>query len=154
MKRTLLRPVVLALIAAIAWGGPLIASAEGALPTTPEGVPVAWSGWIGDHAPVAVLLWASWVPDADEALADLDRISAAAEARGLDLVVVVVQEPIEEARDAIGGADVEWFHDRYGDLLKEYRVVSIPLLLVFSADGKVTERVAVTSEALQAWSGK
>lgn len=154
MKRTLLRPAVLVLIAAIAWGGPLIASAEGASPTTPEGVPVAWSGWIGDHAPVAVLLWASWVPDADEALADLDRISAAAEARGLDLVVVVVQEPIEEARDAIGGADVEWFHDRYGDLLKEYRVVSIPLLLVFSADGKVTERIAVTSASLKAWSGQ
>lgn len=144
----------MAMIAAMSWGSPFVAPAEGASPTTPEGVPVAWSSWIGDHAPVAVLLWASWVPDADEALADLDRISAAAEARGLDLVVVVVQEPIEEARQAIGSADVEWFHDRYGDLLKDYRVVSIPLLLIFSADGKVTERVAVTSEALQAWSGK
>jgi len=148
-----LRLPAAALTAAVALGIPALAVGAGAAPTTPDGVPVAWSEWVSGNAPVAVLIWASWVPDADDALADLDRIAAAARARGLGFVVVVVQEPIDEAREAIGGADVAWLHDRFGGILKEYRVVSIPILLVLSEDGKVTERVPVTRESLRAWGG-
>lgn len=154
MERTRCLLANAVLMAAIAVGTLSPGVAAGESPTTPDGVPVAWPDWVSANAPVAVLLWASWVPDAGTTLADLDRISAAARSRGLDLVVVAVQEPIAAARESIGDADVTWFHDRYGDLLKQYRVVSIPILLVLSDDGKVTERIAVTRESLQAWAGE
>ncbi len=154
MERTPFQLATVVLVAIIGLAGPSLGVAAGASPTTPDGVPVAWPDWVSANAPVAVLLWASWVPDADTALADLDRISAAARGRGLDLVVVAVQEPIAEATESIGDADVTWFHDRYGELLKQYRVVSIPVLLVLSNDGKVTERIAVTRASLQAWGGE
>jgi hypothetical protein len=153
MNRPRLRLTAAALTAAVALGLPALVDAAEAAPTTPDGVPVVWSEWVRANGPAAVLIWASWVPEADDALADLDRIAFAARARELEFVVVVVQEPIDEAREAIGGVDVLWFHDRYGGILKEYRVVSIPILLVLSEDGKVTERVPVTRESLRAWSG-
>lgn len=154
MNRNRLGLATVALTAVIAFGSPPAVDGAKASPTTPDGVPIVWSEWVSGHAPAAVLIWASWVPDADDALADLDRIAAAAVARDLELVVVAVQEPIDEAREAIGDADVLWFHDRYGGILKEYRVVSIPILLVLSEDGRVIERVPVTRESLRAWGGE
>jgi len=153
MSRPRLPLIAAALTAAVALGLPGLADAAEAAPTTPDGVPVVWSEWVSANGPAAVLIWASWVPDADDALADLERIGVAARGRDLEFVVVVVQEPIDEARKAIGGVDVPWFHDRYGGILKDYRVVSIPILLVLSEDGKVTERVPVTRESLRAWGG-
>lgn len=140
--------VVLALVAPSAgWG------AEATL-TNPDGNPVEWDAWVADNAPVAVLLWASWEPDADGVLADLDRISKAARAKGFDLVVVAVQEPFKEAAESLDGSGVDWLHDRYGRLLKDYRVVTIPRLLVIADDGRVVEQLDVDSQALSAWGGE
>ena len=154
MKQIRLFLVLLTLTAVTVIGPSHTASAAGSTVTTPDGGSVAWADWLGDNAPIAVLLWASWVPDADSTLADLDRITAAASARGLELVLVVVQEPLNEARESLGNIDVEWLHDRYGHLLKEYRVVSIPRLLVVAEDGRVVERLEVDVESLRAWGGE
>ena len=143
----------MALTAALALGLPAVGSAAGSTVTTSDGRGVVWTDWLGDNAPVAVLLWASWVPDADKTLADLETIIAAANARGLDLVLVVVQEPLEEARESLSDIGVTWLHDRYGHLLKDYRVVSIPRLLVIAEDGRVVERLDVNMESVRAWGG-
>jgi hypothetical protein len=29
-----------------------------------SGAPIAWSDWVAKRGPVAVLVWASWAPDA------------------------------------------------------------------------------------------
>lgn len=128
--------------------------AAGTALTMPDGSPVVWSEWVADQAPVAVLLWASWVPSAEETLNDLDQITAAARAHGLDLVVVAVQETLEEAAESLEGVDVVWLHDRYGHLLKDYRVVVIPRLLVFAEDGRVVEQLEVSPRSLRAWGGE
>ena len=122
--------------------------------TTPGGNPVVWSSWVSENAPVAVLLWASWEPDADKVLADLDSIADAAKSRNLGFVVVAVQEPLEEATESLGSAGVDWLHDRYGRLLKDYRVVSIPRLLILSDDGRVVERLGADPASLKTWGGE
>jgi len=138
----------------IALGVTISASAAGPTVTTPDGRPLEWSGWIDDNAPVAVLLWASWVPGADTTLTDLGGIRTAVRDRGLDLVVVVLQEPIEEAKESLEGVDITWFHDRYGHLLKDYRVVSIPRILVIDEEGRVVERLDATTASVRSRGGE
>ncbi len=154
MKGTRFSPVIAILIAGFALAAPpVILGAETTL-TTPDGEPVVWSEWVAENAPVAVLLWASWVPAADETLGDLDRITSAARAHDLDLVVVAVQEPLEDATEILDGANVNWLHDRFGHLLKDHRVVTIPRLLVFEKDGRVVERLEVSPDSLRSWAGE
>jgi len=141
-------PVTSVLAVAFAIGLPVFAFSAEATLTTHDGRPIAWSDWVDDNAPVAVLLWASWVPNADETLAGIGELTAAAESRGLELVLVVVQEPLEEARDSLKGVNVIWYHDRYGHLLKDYRVVSIPRLLVIAEDGRAIERLEAKPQSL------
>ncbi len=128
-------------------------SAVGLTVTTSDGRPVVWADWLEENGPVAVLLWASWVPDAATTLDNIDTITATARTRDLDVILVVVQESLSEAQESLEGVDVRWFHDRFGHLLKEYRVVSIPRLLVISGDGTVVERLEVKPESLRAWGG-
>lgn len=128
----------------------IIEGAETTL-TTPDGRPIVWADWVSDHSPVAVLLWASWVPDAERTLADLDAIVAATGRRGLDFVVVAVQEPLDEASKSLAGTEVSWLHDRYGRLLKDYRVVAIPRLLVFADDGRLIERLEIDQDSMRHW---
>jgi len=154
MKRPSFPSVIVTLIAVLTLGFPGVGAAAGTTLTTPDGSPVVWSDWVADQAPVAVLLWASWVPSADETLTDLDQITAAARAHGLDLVIVAVQETLEDAAESLDGVDVGWLHDRYGHLLKDYRVVVIPRLLVFADDGRVVERLEVSPKSLREWSGR
>lgn len=153
MKKKGHLPVAAILAAFIITSHTVASNAAGPGVTTPDGSPVVWSGWLEEHGPVAVLFWASWVPDAATTLTDLDTITAAAQRRDLEVVLVVVQESLNEAERALDGIDIRWFHDRYGDLLKENRVVSIPSLLVISGDGTVVERLKVNPEAIRAWGG-
>ena len=129
------------------------ASAAGPTVTTPDGRPVVWAEWLDEHGPVAVLLWASWVPDAAATLDNLDTITAAARKRDLDVILVVVQESLGEAQESLEGIDIRWFHDRFGHLLKKNRVVSIPRILVISRDGTVVEQLDVKPESIRAWGG-
>ena len=112
MVRPRLRSFTAILFVVFALVSPSPGTGAEATLTTPDGNPVEWGAWLAENAPVAVLLWASWEPDADDVLADLDRISEAARAKGLDLVVVAVQEPFKEATESLDGAGVDWLHDR------------------------------------------
>ncbi len=146
-------PVAAVLALSIILGHTVGVAAGGPTVTTADGRPVEWAEWLAENGPVAVLLWASWVPDAAATLDDIDTITAAARRRNLELILVVVQEPLSEAHRSLDGIDIRWFHDRYGHLLKENRVVSIPRLLVFSGEGAVTERIEVGPESIRAWGG-
>ena len=98
---------------------------------------------------MAVLLWASWLPKADTTLDQVETLAAAARGRGLDFLVVVVQEPLDDARGPLGGVRADWLLDRYGRLLKHYRVVSIPRLLIIEADGRVRASLEPEPTALR-----
>lgn len=117
--------------------------------TSSDGERVVWSSWLADRGPAAVLLWASWVPRSGDALGELDGLAAAARQADLVLVVVAVQEPLEDARRALGGRDVVWLHDRYGQLLKELRVVKIPRLVVVDRDGGIERVLPAEAAALR-----
>jgi thiol-disulfide isomerase/thioredoxin len=119
--------------------------------TTPDGRPVVWSQWADANAPVAVILWASWTPGARATLDELPDLESAARERGLSIVVVSVQETLEDARRGLDGVDQEWLHDRYGGLLKQYRVVSIPAMLILSDGDRVSARLKPTVDDLRLW---
>jgi hypothetical protein len=127
------------------------ASAAEAILTDQDGEPVAWSDWLQGHVPVAVVLWASWVPEATDLQRDLPELVAAARERNLHLVLISVQEPMQDTRRAMDKTEVEWLHDRFGALLKEYRVVTIPAMMVLSGDGSVVTKLQPTAEALRGW---
>ncbi len=119
--------------------------------TAPDGRSLDWSRWLGDAGPAAVLLWSSWAPRGDEVLAEVEAIEAVCRRRGLELVLVTVQEELEESAAALRGRDLRWLHDRHGALLKRYRVVRVPSLLVIDDRGDAVARLRPTSEALEAW---
>ncbi|HSL18059.1 MAG TPA: redoxin domain-containing protein [Methylomirabilota bacterium] len=141
------------LLCTVASGPPACDGAEVTV-TSPTGDSVAWSGWVRDHGPLAVVLWASWAPGADRARTALDELAKAAEERGFELVLVAVQEPFDEAAGGLEGVRVQWFHDRHGALLKQYRVVSIPALVVLDAEGRVITRLEATARSLRGWEGQ
>jgi len=114
-----------------------------------DGVPVAWTDWLADRAPAAVVVYASWAPRADAVLVGLQDLDAAARASGLRLVLLAVQEPFEDSRVALGSVDVEWIHDRHGVLLKRYRVLRVPSVLVVGADGELVASLDVDPEQLR-----
>lgn len=132
---------------------PGLIAAAGPAVTAPDGRSVVWADWVGENSPVAVVLWASWVPDAAATLEGFDSIAGAARSHDLDVVLIVVQESFAEARESLGGTDIRWFHDRFGHLLKEYRVVSIPRVLILSEDGTVIENLEAKPDAIRAWGG-
>jgi len=128
---------------AIAADPPLVDGASGA--------PVVWSDWVARRGPVAVLAWASWSPTASEVLGRHAELSAACGERGLHLVVLDVQEPLEDGRRALGAAGVAWIHDRHGALLKTYRVIELPSLVIVSKNGEVLARLGPSAEAVRGW---
>ncbi len=124
-------------------GGPEIAV------TAPDGSPVQWSRLLKQHGPVAVLFWASWAPRGQSTLASCGRLQEAARKRGLELLIVDVQESLPDARYALSNSGIPWVHDRYGRLLRRYRVLRIPRLLVMTQDGGVTARLEPRANALE-----
>jgi hypothetical protein len=117
----------------------------------PDGRAVDWSQWLAANGPAAVLVWASWAPGSTRAPGRLEALAAASQERGLRLVVISVQEPLADAKAALGPHAVPWLHDRHGAILKLYRVIEVPALLVVDAKGAVAARLEVTPEAVRGW---
>jgi hypothetical protein len=141
--------VAAAIVVAAGW----IATGAAAEPSVTDsaGAPLRWSAWIDEHAPVVVVLWASWTPEADATLVSLGELARVARSRGFELVLVSVQEDVGEARSALAGVEFTWLHDRYGDLLKMYRVVAIPKAVLIDAEGAVIDRIDADPMALRSW---
>lgn len=116
-----------------------------------SGAPISWTDWIAKRGPVAALVWASWAPTAEATMdghADLAKACADA---GWHLVVLDVQESLEDGRAALGGREIGWLHDRHGALLKKYRVIEVPSLLLVAADGEQLAKLEATPEAVRGW---
>jgi hypothetical protein len=145
MKRICLAAAIILLVAGFA------AAADPSLVDGISGAPFAWNEWVERHGPAAVLVWASWVPEADRLVARTGEISAAAERRGLSWMLVDVQEPLPDARQALADVDFSWVHDRHGSLLKLYRVFEVPAIVIVSADNTVLGIVEADAGALEAW---
>jgi hypothetical protein len=118
-----------------------------------SGAPITWKDWVAKRGPVAVLVWASWAPTAEAAMDRHSDLAKACADAGLNLVVLDVQETLEEGRAALGGRDVGWLHDRHGALLKRYRVIDVPSLLLVAEDGEELAKLEPTPGAIRGWSG-
>jgi len=142
----------IALLTAIFLIGTAVASAaDPRLVDGVSGAPIAWTDWVAKRGPVAVLVWASWAPDAEAAMERYDALAAACAGAGLHLVVLDVQETLAEGRAALANHDVGWLHDRHGALLKQYRVIEVPSLLLVAADGHHLAKMEATAEAVRGW---
>lgn len=131
---------------------PLSAGAEPpVILADPDGGPVDFAAWLGGQGRTVVLLWASWLPRAEEVTAELGELRRACSDRRLQLVVVGVQEPLEASRTLLEGSGQAWLHDRHGSLLKRYRVIRLPALLVLEADGKLLAELQASPEAVREW---
>jgi len=116
-----------------------------------SGAPIAWTDWVAKRGPVAVLVWSSWSPDAEAAMEGYEALAAACEEAGLHLVLLDVQETLEEGRAALGVHEFSWLHDRHGALLKQYRVIEVPSLLLVAADGSHLAKMQASPEAVRGW---
>ena len=116
-----------------------------------SGAPIVWSDVVVKHGPVAVLMWASWAPGAGAVIEDWDEITQASRVSGLHPVIVDVQESLADGRAALGQREISWIHDRHGALLKQYRVIKVPSILVVSAEGEALARLDPTAEAVAGW---
>lgn len=114
-----------------------------------DGVPIAWTDWLAERAPAAVVVYASWAPRADSVLRGLGDLDSAARSRGLRLVLLAVQEPFDDSRVALESVDVDWVHDRHGVLLKRYRVLRVPSVLVIGPDGELVASLDADPEQLR-----
>jgi hypothetical protein len=142
-------PLTLALVVTASIGS----GADPRLVDGVSGAPVAWTDWVSKRGPVAVLVWASWTPDAGSALDGYRGLAAACEEKDLHLVIVDVQETLEDARKALANHQGGWLHDRHGVLLKQYRVISVPSLLLVAADGGLLAKMEPSPEAIRSWGG-
>ena len=133
-----------------------LSSSQAADPLLVDGVsgaPIAWTDWVAKRGPVAVLVWASWAPEAKTTIDGHSRLAKACADAGLHLVVLDVQETLEDGRAALDGREIGWLHDRHGGLLKKYRVIDVPSLLLVAADGEPLAKIDATPEAVRGWSG-
>jgi hypothetical protein len=118
-----------------------------------SGAPIAWTDWVAKRGPVAVLVWASWSPDASETIERHEELAIACADAGLHLVVLDVQETLSEGRAALASREIAWLHDRHGALLKRYRVIKVPSLLLVAANGTSLATMEASPEAIRNWSG-
>lgn len=141
----------MALAAAVAVGllaAGLAGAADLAL-TDSAGTAVDWSEWIRANGPAAVLVWASWAPGAEAAIDGLRDLAEAARSQGLKLVVVDVHEELEAARRGLDRTGVPWLHDRHGSILKEYRLIRLPILVAVDADGRAFATINPSADTLR-----
>jgi hypothetical protein len=115
-----------------------------------SGAPLAWSDWVAKRGPVAVLVWASWAPDAKSIVGDYQAFSRASREAGLHLVLLDVQETLADGRKALAGSGINWIHDRHGAILKQFRVITVPSVIVVSPEGTLLHRLEATPGALAA----
>lgn len=143
--------VILALL--VLTGLPTASAADPRLVDGVSGAPIAWTDWVAKRGPVAVLVWASWAPEADATMDGHGGLATACSEAGLHLVVLDVQETLEDGRAALNGREIGWLHDRHGALLKKYRIIEVPSLLLVAADGEPLAKFDATPEAVRGWSG-
>ena len=117
--------------------------------TDPAGTAVAWSEWIAANGPAAVLVWASWAPGANAAIDGLAELGETARSRGLKLVVIDVHEELEAAHRGLDRTGVPWLHDRHGSILKEYRLIRLPILLAVDQNGRAVATVEPSADSLR-----
>jgi hypothetical protein len=146
-----MRRCIALLSASLLIGTSTVTAADPRLVDGVSGAPIAWTDWVAKRGPVAVLVWSSWSPDAGAAMDGYEALVAACADAGLHLVVLDVQETLEEGRAALGDRDVGWLHDRHGALLKRYRVIEVPSLLVVDADGSPLAKMEASAEAVRGW---
>ncbi len=142
------RLVVLVLVSLIAG---VATAADPPLVDGVSGAPLVWSDWVAKRGPVAVVVWASWAPDARSVIANYQAIARAGREVGLHTVLLDVQETLADGRKALGGTSVNWIHDRHGALLKQYKVIKVPSVIVVAADGTLQQRLDATPSALGTW---
>ena len=116
-----------------------------------SGAPIVWSDLVGKHGPVAVVMWASWAPGAEAVIDSWDQIAKECRESGLHPVIVVVQESLADGRAALGPGEIPWIHDRHGALLKQYRVIKVPSIVVVSAEGEDVAHLDPTVAAVAGW---
>ena len=68
-------------------------------------------------------------------------------------VVVDVQEDFEAAEKALSGRGFEWLHDRHGAILKEYRLIEVPILVIVDSEGRLEARLSPDPGAVAEWAG-
>jgi hypothetical protein len=144
---------VVVALAVVAGMAAIAIATEPVLLMDSKGNPVRWDDWLEVNGPAAVVVWSSWVPGGEAVKRQLPGILRDCERRRLSLIVIDVQEPIEAAIEALGQT-VEWLHDRHGAILKQYRVIELPAMIVVARDGSLMARLAPTAEALAGWSGQ
>lgn len=132
------------IVAAAVW-----ASTGGMQLTLPDGEPLSWDEFVAREGPLVVLVWASWAPEAQKSLERGEPLRRAAEELGYRFVIVDVQEPMRQAQRALGEGDLPWLHDRHGELLKRYRVLRLPRLLVVDENGELRYRMPVRVGVLE-----
>ena len=115
-----------------------------------SGAPLTWDTWLGKRGPVAVMVWASWAPGAKDVMANYKAFAEASRRAGLHPVLLDVQESLSDGRKALAGSGINWIHDRHGGFLKLYKVITVPSVIVISADGQVLQRLKTTPESLKA----
>ncbi len=116
-----------------------------------KGEATRWLGWLEINGPTAVLVWSSWAPEGDVALQLVPALAEAAAGRDLGFVVVDVQEGFEAAENALAGRGIEWLHDRHGAILKEYRLIEVPILVIVDSEGRLEARLSPDPGAVAAW---
>lgn len=149
----LMRRVIPAFVALLLMGLSTAPAADPRLVDGVSGAPIAWTDWVAKRGPVAVLVWASWAPNSKATIERHASLAKACADAGLYLVVLDVQETLEDGRAALDVRDIGWLHDRHGALLKRYRVIDVPSLLLVAADGEPLAKLAATPEAVRGWSG-
>ncbi|HSN56888.1 MAG TPA: thioredoxin-like domain-containing protein [Candidatus Sulfomarinibacteraceae bacterium] len=143
----------LVLVAAAALALPAVA-ADPPLVYGVSGAPVGWSDFLARRGPLVLLVWSSWAPESAEVLDRSEELSRAAGERGLQMVLLDVQEPLEDARRALNASRLEWLHDRHGALLKTYRVIAVPSVIIVSPQGEALARLDPSPEAVRDWKPK
>jgi hypothetical protein len=139
-------------LAVLMAAGAVVPAAESDLHfATTDGSPIRWQDWLDANAPVAVLVLASWVPEGGRTVDSVGSIATTARAEGLSFVIISVQEPFDDAKEMFQTAGVTWFHDRHGAILKEYRIIKLPRIVVVDSTGEVLAQLEPTEEALRSW---
>ena len=117
--------------------------------TDPAGETVQWSQWIATNGPAAVLVWSSWAPGGGAAIEGLAELGEAARSQGLKLVVIDVHEELEAARRSLDPTGVRWLHDRHGSILKEYRLIRLPILMAVDQNGRAFATIEPSADSLR-----
>lgn len=117
--------------------------------TDSAGTVVSWSEWIAANGPAAVLVWSSWAPGGGAAIESLAELGEAARSHGLKLVVIDVHEELEAARRSLNPTGVRWLHDRHGSILKEYRLIRLPILLAVDQNGRAFATIEPSADSLR-----